>query len=86
MEISAVSATIPQTPVPSPQDPGTIRVILTGAAPDLIKAILFLDRVTSGDSPAEVLRVLHLNAIRITSQSGRNHRVTLVLQLEEAVT
>jgi hypothetical protein len=66
------------------QAPGIVRLILSGAAPDLIKVVLFFDRVTAGDSPADVLRVLHLSAIRITSESGRNHRVTLVLQLEEA--
>ena len=67
-----------------PPASGTVRAILTGPDPDLIKVVLFLDRVTSGDSPAAVLAVLHLSAIRITSHSGRNHRVTLTLQLEEA--
>jgi hypothetical protein len=70
--------------VSGPQAPGTVQVVLSGAAPDLIKAVLFFDRVLAGDSPAEVLRTLGLAAIRITSESGRNHRVTLTLQLEEA--
>jgi hypothetical protein len=68
----------------APQDPGTVRVVLNGHAPDLIKTIIFLDRVTSGDNPTAVLRVLHLAAIRITSESGRGSRVTLTLELEEA--
>jgi hypothetical protein len=46
--------------------------------------VIFLDRVTGGDSPASVLAVLHLAAIRITSESGRGQRVTLTLELEEA--
>ena len=66
------------------QDPGTVRVVLTGHAPDLIKTIIFLDRMTSGDSPAAVLRVLHLAAITIISETGRGQRVTLALRLEEA--
>lgn len=68
----------------APREPGTVSVVLSGRAPDLIKTIIFLDRVTSGDSPAAVLRVLHLAAIRITSESGRGSRVTLTLELEEA--
>jgi hypothetical protein len=68
----------------APQDPGTVRVVLTGRAPDLIKTIIFIDRVISGDNPAAVLRVLHLAAIRITSEAGRGSRVTLTLELEEA--
>ena len=64
--------------------PGTVQAALTGRAPDLIKVILFLDRVTAGDSPASVLDILHLAAIRITSESGRGQRVTLTLELEEA--
>lgn len=79
-----MDATIPQAPAADPKDPGTVRVVLTGTAPALIKVVLFLGQVTEGASPADVLRVLHLSAIRITSESGRNHRVTLVLQLEEA--
>ena len=66
---------------PPPEQSGAI---LAGRAPDLIKPIIFLDRVTSGDSPAAVLAVLHLAAIRITSESGRGSRVTLTLELEEA--
>jgi hypothetical protein len=64
--------------------PGTVLVTLAGRAPDLIKTIIFLDRVTSGDSPAAVLRVLHLTAITIISETGRGSRVTLTLELEEA--
>lgn len=79
-----MDATIPQTPAAGPQDPGTVRVVLTGAAPALIKLVLFLGQVTEGANPADVLRVLHLSAIRITGESGRNHRVTLTLQLEDA--
>ena len=70
--------------VTSPPDPGAVTVVLTGTAPDLIKVVLFLGQVTAGDNPADILRVLHLNAIRITSETARNHRVTLILQLEEA--
>jgi hypothetical protein len=40
--------------------------------------------VTSGDNPAAVLRVLHLAAIRITSEAARGRRITLTVQLEEA--
>jgi hypothetical protein len=83
-EVSALDPTIPQTTAASPQDPGTVRVVLTGTAPALIKVVLFLGQVLAGDSPAEVLRTLGLSAIRIKSESGRNHRVTLTLQLEEA--
>ena len=64
--------------------PGAVRVVLAGRPADLIKLVIFLDRVTSGDSPAAVLAVLHLGAIRITSESGRGSRVTLTLELEEA--
>jgi hypothetical protein len=64
-------------------DPGAVTVILSGRAPDLIKTIIWLDRVTAGDDPAEVLRILHLAAIRITSERGRGQKVTLTLQLEE---
>ena len=64
--------------------PGTVRAVLTGRPADLIKMVIFLDRVTAGDSPASVLAVLHLAAIRITSESGRGSRVTLTLELEEA--
>ena len=64
--------------------PGTVQAALTGHTPDLIKVIIFLDRVTAGDSPASVLDILHLAAIRITSESGRGSRVTLTLELEEA--
>ena len=64
--------------------PGTVQAALTGRAPDLIKVIVFLDRVTAGDSPASVLRILGLAAIRITSESGRGQRATLTLELEEA--
>ena len=63
--------------------PGTVRAVLTGRPADLIKLIIFFDRVTGGDSPAEILAVLHLAAIRITSESGRGSRVTLTLELEE---
>lgn len=66
------------------QQPGTVRVTLAGRAPDLIKTIIFLDRVTGGDSPAVVLAVLHLAAIRIISESGRGSRAILTLELEEA--
>lgn len=66
------------------QQPGTVRVTLTGPPADLIKTVVWLDRVTGGDSPAAVLRVLHLSAIRIVSETGRGRRVTLVLRLEEA--
>ena len=79
-----MDATIPQTPPPGPQDPGTIRVTLTGRSADLIKTVIWLDRVTGGERPAAVLRVLHLSAIRIVSEAGRGQRVTLVLRLEEA--
>ena len=64
--------------------PGAVRAVLAGRPADLIKMVIFLDRVTSGDSPASVLAVLHLAAIRITSESGRGQRVTLTLELEEA--
>lgn len=64
--------------------PGTVRAVLAGRPADLIKLVIFLDRVTGGDSPASVLRVLHLAAIRITSETGRGSRVTLTLELEEA--
>jgi hypothetical protein len=64
--------------------PGTVRAVLAGRPADLIKLVIFLDRVTGGDSPASVLRVLHLAAIRITSETGRGSRVTLALELEEA--
>ena len=64
--------------------PGAVRAVLAGRPADLIKLIIFFDRVTSGDSPASVLTVLHLAAIRITSESGRGSRVTLTLELEEA--
>jgi hypothetical protein len=84
MEVSALSATIPQTPAPGPGDPGTVRVVLTGAAPALIKTVLFLGQVIAGDSPADVLRALGLAAIRITSEAGRGRRVYLTLELEEA--
>ena len=66
------------------QQPGTVRVVLTGAGPDLIRLALFLERAFAGDRAADVLRVLGLAAIRITSEAGRGHRVTLTLQLEEA--
>jgi hypothetical protein len=66
------------------QTPGAVGVVLSGTPSDLIKAVIFLSQVTDGAAPADVLRVLHLSAIRITSESSRNHRVTLVLQLEEA--
>jgi hypothetical protein len=66
------------------QQPGAVRVVLAGRPADLIKMVIFLDRVTGGDSPASVLAVLHLAAIRITSESGRGQRVTLTLELEEA--
>jgi hypothetical protein len=77
--------TIPHAPAPGSGDPGTVRVILAGAPPALIKVVLFIGQVTSGDSPADVLRVLGLAAIRITSEAARGQRVTLTLQLEEAV-
>jgi hypothetical protein len=79
-----LSATIPHPPAPGPRDSGTVRAVLTGAAPDLIRLVVFLDRVTSGDNPADVLGVLHLAAIRITSEAARGQRVTLTLELEEA--
>ena len=63
--------------------PGAVRAVLTGRPADLIKLIIFFDRVTSGDSPAAVLAILHLAAIRITSESGRGSWVTLTLELEE---
>jgi hypothetical protein len=66
------------------QQPGTVRVTLVGRAPDLIKTIIFLDWVTGGDSPAAVLRALHLAAIRITSEAGRRSPATITLQLDEA--
>jgi hypothetical protein len=78
-----LSATIAQMPVPGPRDPGTVRVVLTGAAPALIKVVIFLVQVLEGASPADVLRVLHLAAIRVTSEAGRGQRVTLTLELEE---
>jgi hypothetical protein len=65
------------------QQPGTVRVTLAGHAADVIKTIVFLDRVTGGDSPAAVLRVLHLTAITITSQTRAGRRVTLTLELQE---
>jgi hypothetical protein len=68
----------------APREPGTVSVVLSGRAPDLIRTVVFLDRVCAGDSPASVLAVLHLAAIRITSESGRGQRVTLTLELEEA--
>lgn len=77
-----MDATIPRTP-PAAQPPGTVRVQLSGSTPDLIKAVVFLDRVTGGDSPAAVLRVLHLAAIRITEETGRGRRVILTLELQE---
>ena len=43
-----------------------------------------IDRVTSGDNPAAVLRALSLAMIRITSETARGQRVTLTLELEEA--
>jgi len=49
----------------------------------LIKVVIFLVQVLEGASPADVLRVLHLAAIRITSETGRGQRVTLTLELEE---
>jgi hypothetical protein len=64
--------------------PGAVRAVLAGRPADLIRLIIWLDRVTGGDSPAEVLRVLHLAAIRITSESGHGSRITLTLELEEA--
>jgi hypothetical protein len=79
-----LNATIPHAPETGPPDPGTVRVILSGRASDLIRTVLFLDRVTSGDNPADVLRVLHLASIKLTSQAGRGQRVTLTLELEEA--
>ena len=79
-----MDATIPQTPAAGPRDPGTVRVVLTGRSADLIKTVIWLDRVTGGDRPAAVLRVLNLAAIRIVSEAGRGQRVTLVLRLEEA--
>jgi hypothetical protein len=63
---------------------GTVRVTLAGHAADLIKTIIFLDRITSDDSPAAVLRALHLTAITIASEAGRGQRVTLTLELQEA--
>jgi hypothetical protein len=86
MQVSALSATIPHPPAPGPGDAGTVRVVLTGPPPALIKLVLFLGQVTEGANPTDVLRVLHLSAIRIISESGgRGRRVTLVLQLEDAV-
>ena len=70
--------------VNGPPAPGAVRVVLAGRPADLIKLVIWLDRVTGGDSPASVLAVLHLAAIRITSESGRGSRVTLTLELEEA--
>ena len=70
--------------VNGPPVPGAVRVVLAGRPADLIKTVIFLDRVTGGDSPASVLAVLHLAAIRITSESGRGSRVALTLELEEA--
>lgn len=67
-----------------PPVPGTVRVTLAGHVADLIKTIVFLDRVTGGDNPAAVLRVLHLAAITINPQTRAGRRVTLTVQLEEA--
>jgi len=57
---------------------------MTGAPLDLAAVILFLDRAFAGHEPADVLRELHLTAIRMTGESGRGRRVTLVLRLEGA--
>ncbi len=63
--------------------PGAFRAVLAARPADLVRLIIFLDRVTSGGSPASVLAILHLAAIRITAESGRGSRVALTLELEE---
>jgi len=78
-----LSATIPQTPTPQPRDSGIVRVVLEGHPYDLIRLVIFLGQAFEGASLADVLRELRLAAIGITSQTGRGHRVTLMLQLEE---
>lgn len=79
-----MAPTYPPAPEPGSEGPATVRLTLAGHNSDLFKTVIFLDRVTGGDNPASVLRVLHLAAITIISESRRGNRVTLILQLEEA--
>lgn len=69
---------------PRPVAPRKVEVTLTGRPADLIKVIVFLDRVTAGDNPASVLRRLRLAGIKIDGESGHAHRATLTLRLTEA--
>ena len=79
-----MNATIPQPPRPGPRNPHDVKVTLEGHPADLIQTIIFLDRVTAGDNPADILRRLRLAGISIVAESGHAHRATLTLRLTEA--
>jgi hypothetical protein len=76
-----MASSLPQT-----REPGTVRVTLAGLAPDLVRLSLFLEAVTGGETPADVLLDLRLVAIRITETRGtrgRGSQMTMMFQLEE---
>jgi hypothetical protein len=69
-------------------EPGTVRAVLSGHAPDLVQLSLFLEAVTRGRNPADVLRDLHLAAITISGMRlpGSRYRqpVTMTFTLKAA--
>lgn len=73
----------------TPAEPGTIRASLAGRGPDLFQLGLYLEAVTRGSNPADVLAELHLAAVTISEMRGPwghepERHFTMTLTLEPA--
>ena len=69
------------------EEPGTVRAVLSGLAPDLVRLSLFLEGVINhGETVTDALLDVHLAAIRITETRGTTglaSKMMMMFRLEE---